>query len=161
METNTQPTQDPLLVWTGRKEVHHERKRTWYIGTGFVLLALLFFIIATQAWSFLFVFAISVSLYFFVHHKPLPIVTAGILEHGIQIGTELYEWTDCKFFWVLFSNNHAELHIRRLHTWQPDLYITLDTVNPKAVQTLVSSFIPYHEGKNERFLDILTRILKI
>lgn len=162
METTTQnPPSEPLLVWTGKIEVHHERSRIWYIATTFALLAILFFAIATQAWSFIVVLLISAVLYFFVHHKPLPTVNVGVFETGIQIGPTIHSWKDCKFFWILVYNKYAELHIRRINVWQPDLYVTVDLEAARVIQTVITDFIPYHEEKNERLLDIITRILKI
>lgn len=164
METNnpnTNSASEPLLQWQGRLHIHPKRTRAWYITATLLLLALLFFSITTHAWSFFILIIIASGIYFAVHHKDLPATSACITKEGLQIHTQFTYWQDCSFFWILAHKNYSELHIRRTRAWQPDLYITIDSLPREQIQEALLQFIPEHSQKNERFIDTITRLLKI
>lgn len=166
MKKNIQPPKRApedrvLLSWTAQQHPTHNRSTIWYICAGIVLTLCIAYSVWIQAWTFTIVIVLASIIYFIMHRKDNPDKTIALTEHGFQIENEFTPWSQCNGFWLLQGKNYIELHIERKAGLAKEMTIQTGPIDAHQLRDVLHFFIPEFIDRHERFIDMITRLLKI
>src|SRR3989344_7617143 len=108
MDTHTNSL---LLSWRAPARATHQRSERWYVLGGVFCLIFIAYGILTGAWSLSIVFATIPGLYFLLRSEKHRDHTVAVYESGIEFDGTLYQWDQCKEFWILTGEGYHELHV--------------------------------------------------
>ncbi|MBI2634073.1 hypothetical protein HYW82_00180 [Candidatus Peregrinibacteria bacterium] len=151
-----------ILSWIAPEALRHERGRVWKIIMGIIMAGLITWSIYTKIWTFTVALIAVIATYSLVsldHPKDVEIKISNI---GIKVGARKYPYSRIRAFWLIYELPHVEtLNIRVRGELAGDITIQLDGQNPSEVREILMEKIPELEGQNEKFSDILFRLLKL
>lgn len=125
-----------------------------------LVLALVFYAVLTNAWTFLFVLAVLAAVYAWVHRKPHATHKVRITETGIQWDGESIVWSQVNGYWMLQGLGYVELHVE-LKRFGRKFVVQTGSVTPEQIHAVLSKYIPSFNDRKENILDYIIRICKL
>ena len=150
-----------LLEWQSLDSHPHNRSPRWYMIGGIFIIAFAVYGLLDESWTTVLVALLMGGMYFFMRNMKPEFMNVRIDGLGIVVAGKRSPWSSLKEFWILTNEEHAELHISRTSAFYPEITIFIQDTDPAAVRETLLRFIPERKGMNERFLDYVTRILKL
>ncbi len=151
-----------IIEWSAPPRHKPQKGTAWFIIMSFAVAALLYYAIASQNWIFAVAIIVATIAYLVDHteeHKELEI---KISEYGIKIGKKKIPYSGIRAFWMLYHPPFiGQLHIRTHAKTSPDFIIELNGSDPVRLRKYLTRHIVEWEGKEEGFLDICTRLLRL
>ena len=166
MKKNTPPSERTpedriLLAWTAPQHPTYKRSTFWYICAAIVITLCIAYSIWINAWTFTIVIVLASIIYLVMHRKNSPNKTIALTEHGFQIEDEFTPWSQCNGFWLLQGHDYIELHIERKSGLRKESMIQAGPIDVHQLRDVLQFFIPELVDRQERFIDTITRLLKI
>ena len=150
-----------LLYWEAPSKVDHKRGRKWYLITGFLIFALLFYILYIGSWSFAMVLGLLVLTYSLTHRHAPKSREITITNRGFSYENVYTTWQQTNGYWMLQGPDYVELHIEKNIGPNKEVVIHTADIDIALIRQVLSMFIPEFQERKERILDTFTRILKI
>lgn len=155
-----------LLEWRTREFRAVERGPRWYLVGGVLVLAFAAYGLFDGSWTTVLLALMIGGLYFLLRNVRPREITVQITGMGLRIGGAFTPWNLCRDFWILIpprpnASRPAELHIAPQKFLSREIVILLEDINPAAVRETLLKFLPERPGMEERFLDMIGRVLKL
>ena len=151
-----------VLQWTAPEYISHEKDKKWYMAAGIVVLAGLIWAAATGSWSMALAIVVFAAVYEYIHiYHPPKEITVKIKENGIKVGHIFYRYSDMQAFWIIYSHGLKTLNLRVSKAVLSEVVLQLNDQDPVELRKYLIGQIIEIEGRNERFGDILLRLLKL
>jgi hypothetical protein len=165
-ETPSNDISRPILTWESLDAYPHARGMKWYVVGGIFLFGFALYGIRDGSFSTVLVALLLGGMYVLLHkHRPrsLPAQVSGL---GIQFGERFHSWNELRDFWIVIPESRAgrlapELHLRFRKAARTEAIIFLTEVDPGDVRKALLEYLPERPDMQERFLDMLARILKL
>ncbi|MBU0981485.1 hypothetical protein KKC94_02215 [Patescibacteria group bacterium] len=165
-KNNSEQTQNSFeqvwMKWYSPEFTRYERGPIWFFIAATIDAGLLAYAFYTHSWSMILVFALLPLLIVLEHRKKPKMLEVIISPYGIKFGSTKLAFSEIKRFWILhdppYLNEIRLLTNRKTH---PEIVIPLQNLDPSPIRTLLVTQIPEWEGKQESFLDLIIRILRL
>ncbi|MBU0766566.1 hypothetical protein KKF55_02160 [Patescibacteria group bacterium] len=161
MNTNTQPQGETLLTWTAPVTPEPVRTKKWYICAIVVALLILFYSLATGAWTFTGVLVLAIGLYIYVHRKEEVEKTIRIQGDGVYFEGEFVPWSKVDTFWIVDTPAYSQLQIHRKERMKDNIIISIRNGDIAQLRAVISGFIPENPNYHEKIFDKISRICKL
>lgn len=154
--------EDILLAWQTPEFVPMERTKKWYLITSIIVIALIAYAILSDSATMAVVFVLLAGMYFMVHKKEPRIVNVIITELGIFYDKQFYHYNTINAFWIVYNPPFVRaLYLRLGGKAFKYVRIELNSQDPIKLRHFLSKELPEMEGVEERFVDILVRLLRL
>jgi hypothetical protein len=154
---------EAVFTWIAPEYIQHPKGRIWYFVASIVTA--IFFIGATITANYTMALAILVftGVYYYLHkHHPPKNIHITISKMGIKVGNMIFPYSHIKAFWIFYNPPFIKtINLRVKDHFFSDVIIELNNEDPVLIRQFLCGQIPEWEGKNERFSDVLLRILKL
>lgn len=151
-----------VISWIAPEFVYHKRGRMWYLVSSTITLLLVIYGILTDSPTMAIAFLMLYGVYFLVHNKKPKQINIIISELGIKADKKFYPFSIIKGFYILYNPPYlSELRIETTAKIMSQITLQLADIDPVPVRSYLVKQIPEIEGKEESFLDTLTRVLKL
>lgn len=151
-----------LISWIAPQYLQHNRDKRWYaiaiaIGIISILLALIL-----DNWTMALAIITFAAVYHYIqtNHPPKDIAIA-ITELGIHMGEVFIPYSHINAFWIIYKKQVKTLTLHVQGRLYSEVIIQLNGQNPSEVRNYLLTQISEWEGKDERVIDILLRLLKL
>ena len=158
--TLTAALRPSLLEWTGYTHPPHERSMTWYLTGGGLLLILALYGAFTGIWTLSVLTIVVGAAYFLTHRSPHAPKHIALQEGGVLYDGAFFPWDNCKDFWLIYTPEYTDLHIR-LRRKMKEISIQTSHIDPSDIRSCVSQFLPVRPDQHERLMDKVIRICKL
>lgn len=151
-----------LISWHAPEYPHHEKSLLWFLIAALIIGILVFYGLETNGWTFSIALIVFAGTYYLIYrHKPR-MVEVKVSGFGVKIGTQSIPFSSIKHFWVLYDPPHLKrLYLRMSSRFYPDIFVSLEDIDPANLRRLLSAYIKELEGRHEPFSDTLVRLLKL
>lgn len=153
-----------VFAWIAPEYLQHQKGERWYLFAGIVAALFIFVAILQGNWTMaLAIIAFGAVYYYIQNYHPPKEIEIKISEMGIKVGHKTYPFSHIKAFWFHYNPPFIKtLNIRvdKGHYFA-DLSIQLNNQDPVQLRQFLCSQISEWEGKDESFLDILLRLLRL
>lgn len=151
-----------IISWKAPSYVAHEKTWRWYLVAGIILSGLLIYAVISESWTFAVALITAAYIYIYTHQTPPKEQDIIISEIGIKEGNHYFPYSKIKGFWVIYEPPYVkQLHLIVDNRSISEFTIQLGDQDPAEVRNFLCSQIQEYEGKEETFLDLLTRRLKL
>jgi hypothetical protein len=114
------------------------------------------------SWTFALVLAVIPLTYVAFDHKKPKKIKVILSEFGIKVGKKIYQYGRIEAFWIHYTPPMIKtLNLRVYGEYFMDVEIQLHNQDPMQVHNFLSRKLPELEGKNESFITVLAKVLKI
>ena len=152
----------PVFIWSSPLRRKQHKGWIWISVMSLVVSALLFYGSSTGNWIFVIAIIVAVIAYTADHLESTPQITNKISEFGIKVGKEGIPYSNIKAFWIIYNPPYVStLQIRTFNKTMPDISIDLDTQDPAKIREYLTRHVVEWEGKEESFMNLSTRLLKL
>ncbi len=154
--------ENALIHWRAPEFHRHEKSLMWFIIAGLVAAALVIYGLMTDGWTFSIAVIVFAGAYYVMHLKPPQTVDVKISKIGLKIGRHLYLYSHLKCFWIVYNPPHVKrLYVRLASKFQPDIFVSLEDVDPAEVRHTLKVHMTELEGQHEPFSDTLVRLFRL
>lgn len=140
----------------------YPRGPVWYLVAGTIALGILTFGILTHALTLTFAFLLFVAVYWLLHHREARMIKVTFTRCGIHYNHEFFAFDEIKEFWIVHKPPFVadlKLHVqRKLH---PILTIHIFGQDPFTLRALLSTHVTEIKDREEHFVDLLARALRL
>ena len=159
---NISPAATSPLVWQAEEHEHHEKTTLWYIVFAVIAIGLLVFSFFTGSILTIITFVLIVVMGFvFAHRKPR-MVTHQLTTSGVMLGEALIPYKNIKSFWIIYEPPQVKtLYLETNSYLNHHTAIQLGDQDPVAVKLYLKKYLLEQINKEESFVDIISRRLKI
>jgi hypothetical protein len=154
--------QKAVFQWIAPEYIRHEKSKNWYFGATLVLVATILLAYYTANWSMALAVLVFAGVYLFTHqYHPPKDVHVVISDLGIRMGHMFFFYSDIKAFWIIYKPDWKTLNLRVSKHWFSEISIHLNGMDPVEIRHYLVGQVPEWEGKDEKFGDIILRLLKL
>jgi len=154
--------QKAVFQWIAPEYIRHEKSKNWYFGATLVLVATILLAYYTANWSMALAVLVFAGVYLFTHqYHPPKDVHVVISDLGIRMGHMFFFYSDIKAFWIIYKPDWKTLNLRVSKHWFSEISIHLNGMDPVEIRKYLVGQVPEWEGKDEKFGDIILRLLKL
>lgn len=152
-----------VFYWETPEYIHHEKDKKWYIIAASVILFFVLIGVFTGSLSMAVVFILLGGVYYINQLKKPKDVHVIISEMGIHFGHRFYPYNVIDSFWILYQPPHIttlnlKLHKGALRTISIEL---AEDISPGDLRDYLLTQVPELTGKEEDFIDTISRKLKL
>lgn len=156
------PFDETVISWKAPEYIQHEKGAIWYIAAGVALVLLCIYAIFTYNWTLLIALVVLAAVYYWMHGFPPKDIDVKISKVGIKVNDKEYPYQNIDSFWIIYRPPHVKtLNLKSNSRFLPDISIQLNDQDPSEVREYLVSQIREQEGREEKFIDALVRILKL
>ena len=162
------PPSSVLIEWQALDSHPHERSARWYLIGGVFVIAFAAYGIFDGSWTTALLALLIGGIYFMIRNAKPRMIGIQITGLGIQAGGLFTPWNLCRDFWILApppskngTTSAPELHISPQNTFQREIIVFIQDIDPAIVRETLLQFVPERAGMEERFLDSVARLLKL
>lgn len=161
-ETKKYAYDKAVLTWDAPEFIKHERGFWWFLIAGLAVCGIVVYSIITDAWSTAASFlALSGVFYMYHNHEPR-MLKVTISEIGIKVGNREIPYSIIKYFWIVYDPPHVKtLHLATSNRFLSEVVIQLHNQDPAGLRNYLVQQLPEVTGKEENFVHLLTRLLKL
>lgn len=142
--------------------VQYSRSPVWYLVAGVISLGIIIVSLLAGALLFALAYLTFVAVYFLIHRLESGMVEVTFKQHGVQIGNDFFPYAEIKAFWLIWKPPFvAELKLRIARHYLPTITIHAFGQDPLALRALLAPHVPEDTSRQETFIDLLTRALKL
>lgn len=152
-----------LLSWKFLEHPQYQRKKSWYVISGLLLLVFMIYAIFTSNPLFA-IFLFLFGLIVFLHAKRPPLeLEFKVFEDGIMVGSKFYEWTEIKNFHLVYQPPKTKrLYFDLKNVFVFDVSVSLERQDPLKVRKILKEYLDEDtERKEENIVDKMNHWLKI
>lgn len=153
-----------IFAWRAQEYLQHQKGARWYLVAGIIAAIFIFVAIVQGNWTMALAIVTFGAVYYYIqNYHPPKEIEIKISEMGIKIGHKTYPFSHIKAFWFHYNPPFIKtLNIRvdKGH-YYADLSIQLNNQDPVQLRQFLCTQISEWEGKDEAFLDILLRLLRL
>lgn len=151
-----------VVAWEAPLRHKTQKGGLWVALMTIAIAGLIYFGITTNNWIFVVAIIAAVIAYTVDHREDAREVEIKISEMGIKIGKKNIPYSNIRAFWVVYHPPFvSRLHIRTYQKMLPDITIELMGIDPTLIRKHLTRHIIEWEGKDEGFMDICTRLLRL
>ena len=152
-----------LLEWSFPEFERHERPFGWYVLAVIVGLALLIWSIVDQNYLFSIIVVLAAALFVRQTTRQPGLITARVMEDGVELGRNFYEYSELKNFWIIYEPPTVK---RLFFTFKmgvrPYLAVPIEDQNPVRIREALRNFLPEDTDREaEPVAESLGRMLKL
>lgn len=161
-KVNAHVFDDAVLSFQAPEYIQHQKSALWFVVAALIGAALVFYGLATDGWTFSVAILVFAATYYLFHKEKPPVVTVKISKMGIKVGRHIFPYTSIKNFWIVYDPPLVKkLYLRMRARVQPDVYVSLEDVDPAELRHALSGHIKEAHGRTEPFADVLARLFKL
>ncbi len=112
-------------------------------------------------WTFVVAIILIACSYFITRKSTARLHRILLQDDGIDFDGTFTSWKDCEDFWLMQFPTYTELTIRKKKGLDRELLIQTADLDPQIIRETIKAFLPERSDGNERFIDMLIRLLKI
>ena len=152
-----------VFFWETPEYIHHEKSNKWYMVAGGILILLVLIGVFTGSASMAIVFLLLGGVYYISHQQKPKQVHVIISELGIHFGHRYYPYNIIDSFWVLYQPPHlTTLNLKLSKGAMRIISIELsEEISPGDLRDYLLTQVPEQEGKEEGFIDAISRKFKL
>lgn len=151
-----------VFTWTAPLKHKAQKGKVWMIMASIVVAALLFYGAYTANWFFLVAIMVAVIVYALDHAEPTKEIEIKISDYGIKIAEHGIPFSNIKSFWIIhYGPFFSKLYLRTYQHLMPEIGIELMDQDPAEMREFLTRHIVEWEGKQEGFMDMFTRMLRL
>lgn len=151
-----------VLVWKAPEYRHHEKSLLWYLIAVVILAALVVYGILTDGWTFSLALIVFAGTYYVSQRETPQIVDVKISEMGVKIGRHVFPFSYIKGFWIVYEPPFLNsLYLRMSSRVHPDICVSIETIDPSEVRTVLHARTKELPIQHEPFADTLVRIFHL
>ena len=152
-----------VFFWETPEYAHHEKSNKWYMVAGGILLFFVLIGIFTGSASMAIAFLLLGGVYYISHQKKPKHIHVIISELGINFGHRYYPYNIIDSFWVLYQPPHlTTLNLKLNKGAMRVISIELSKeISPGDLRDYLLTQVPEQEGKEEGFIDAISRKFKL
>jgi len=151
-----------LLNWKAPEFISHAKSGRWFVIAGIVVAMLIAYAIYTRSASMAIVFTMLAGVYYLTHNQQPKVIDIKITQLGIFVDKTFYPYNMINSFWIIYHPLLIHtLNLKLGDKTSTKVVIQLDSQNPVKVRKFLAKEIPEIEGKEESFLDLFTKILRL
>lgn len=141
----------------------HKRGNTWFIGMGLVVLLAVFWGIFEQSLSIVLLAILLGGMYTITHNKPSADISVKFTDIGLQWKEKFFLYQSITAFWIIWKPEDGvfTLHIIMSSGLLKELVIPIQNQDPAKIREILGYYVPEIEGREERFTDLIIRMLKL
>lgn len=152
----------PLLTWEAPFRHKPEKGFIWLTLVALAMSGILYYSIVNGNWFFGIAMVIAAFAYGVDHFEETKTIEIKISDIGIKIGKKTIAYSNIKAFWILYHPPFiGRLYIRTHQKMLPDIIIELAGVDPALIRKYLTRHVIEWEGKEESFMDLTVRLLKL
>jgi len=150
------------MKWIAPEYVKHKKGPVWATIAISLTAALIAYAILTQSWTMAVAFLVLAVVYYLEYRQDPKDIEIEISEFGIRIANKVYPFSHMRAFWIIYEPPFVKtLHIRFAKKHMPDIVIQLADADPVEIRKILLRQLVEWEGKEESFVDFLTRAFKL
>lgn len=151
-----------MLTWRAPFRHKAQKGPVWVLLASVIVAGILYVSIITENWFFGLAIIVAVIAYVLDHFEETPMIDIKISDIGIKVGKKNIPYANIKGFWMVYHPPFVErLYIRTHQKTLPDIIIELNETNPALVRKFLTRHVVEWEGKDESFMDLCVRLLKL
>ena len=152
-----------LLSWQGVSYPKYEKKASWYIIAGSIVVTFVVYGILSNAVTMSSAFILLAGVYLLAHQEEEKKIDYLITTLGVQVGNHLYPYSELQSFHVLYNSVYKNTLILSLkEKLVSELMISLDEVDVTSVrEILLSRKLEEKSNVKESAINTISRVLKI
>ncbi len=166
-KANTDVPQKPinrgtvLLRWKVPEYLYHKKGPIWKAVAIFCVIGFIIYGILTHSYPFSVVVGLFAGVYFLTHKEP-KIIEIQVTDMGVAVDHRFYEYSNIRNFWIIYRPGVVEnINFRVTKNVIKELSVLLGDQDPAELREILSRFVPEISGKDESFVDLLSRKLKL
>jgi len=148
-----------LISWTAPEFIRYEKGRGWYIGLGFISLALIIIALFMQNYLFALIIAMAAFLIYVQAVKRPKEITFIISGEGITINDKTYPISDIRSFWIFEEPELRYISLLSKRLTQPHMSLPLADQDPQSIRRALLNFIQ-EKKQEETFSEIIVRKIR-
>lgn len=152
-----------VFTWDAPEYIQHPKSNLWYLVGATIAAAVIVGDIMTGNYTMALAVVVFAMVYMYLHnHHPPKDIKITISRMGIKVGNMVFPYSSIQAFWMHYQPPHlTTLNLRVKEHFFSDIIIQLHHEDPVPIREYLCGQIPEWEGKNERFGDIVLRLLKL
>ena len=150
-----------VISWESPSAISHEKGRTWYLMAATFVIGMVVYAILTNSVTMAIAFLLMAGVYKLVNAEETKIIPTAISELGIKYGNEIYPFHQIKAFWIIYNDQLSQLHLLMPKRFPRELCIELGLQDPNIIRQYLVRQIPEYEGREEKGVDLLSRLFKL
>lgn len=152
-----------VFTWTAPEYIQHPKSKNWFLAAAIVVGIIILVDILTQDYTMALAIIVLAGVYLYIHtHHPPKEIRIVISNMGIKVGNMIFPFSSIQAFWMHYQPPHlTTLNLRVKEHFFSDIIIQLNHEDPVPIRHFLCGQIPEWEGKNERFSDVVLRLLKL
>ena len=159
-----------ILKWSTLDAQAHERSASWYFAGTIFIIGFAAYGLFTASWTTTILAILIGGIYFMLRNAKPRRIDVQITGMGVRVEDKFVPWNMCRDFWILIPTTKSgdtpekekpELHISPQRFPQREISVFIDEIDPAEVREVLLQFLPERAGMQERFLDIVARLLKL
>lgn len=151
-----------ILSWEAPIRHKPQKGAVWLVLSALALSAILYYAIVSENWFFAIAMMIAVIAYGIDHFEETKTIEVKISEFGIKVGRKHLAYSHIRAFWIVYHTPFVErLYIRTYRKTMPDIIIELNGTDPTLIRKHLTRHIAEWEGREEGFMDLFARLLKL
>lgn len=160
MPTNENKT---IIEWPVPEYRQHSRSRRWYIIALSAFALLMLYSLFTANFLFALLLIIAGIIIVLQDKRQAPSIAFAILDNGIALGRDFYDYGKLKSFWIFYEPDEAKtLFFEFKNKFRPRLSVPLFDKNPLHVRAELLKFLTEDVSReNEPVSEQLSRLLKL
>ncbi len=160
MSDNTQP--ENSINWDAKEFTHHEKTLVWYIVFTLIAIGLIVYSILSGSILTMVTFGLIVLLGFLFSHRQPRVMPHSLTSSGIILGDTIIPYKNIKSFWIIYEPPQVKtLNIETTAYLNRHVTIQLGDQDPVPVKLFLKKYLPEDLNRDESFVDIIQRHLKI
>ena len=151
----------PILEWESHERPLHERGQTWHLASATFVIGMVVYAILTNSATMAIAFLLMAGVYKLVNSEGVREIKTSISEIGIKHGTEIYPFNQIKAFWLIYNDSVSQLHLLMPKRFPRELSIELGQQDPNTLREYLIRQIPEYEDREEKGMDLISRVFKL
>ena len=161
-ELNNSHFEKAVLSWETPLRHKPQKGAVWLVLSALALSGILYYAIVSQNWFFAIAMMIAVVAYGMDHFEDTPMIEVKMSEFGVKVGKKNIAYAHIRAFWIIYHTPFVErLYIRTYQKTMPDIIIELNGMDPTLIRKHLTRHVVEWEGKEEGFMDLFVRLLKL
>ena len=154
--TTSGPTE---FSWNASEFIHHQKKTSWYLIFGLIVIALIIITILTHQWFSAALFVVMASALVVYANKEPRLLRYHLNESGITIEQKLYKYSQFRSFAIFNDVAWHSIDLDPLQRFQPRLTVMFDSNDLPHIESILSSHLPRIDREPD-LVERATRFLK-
>jgi hypothetical protein len=152
-----------VFTWIAPEYIQHPKGKTWYTVALAVVAIFVVGAVLTADYTMALAVIVLAAVYYYIHtHHPPKDIKIVVSKMGIKVGTMIFPYSSIQAFWMHYQPPHiTTLNLRVKEHFISDVIIQLNQEDPAPLREFLCGQIREWEGKNERFSDVMLRLLKL